>query len=577
MLVLENELYGLKVTQIANGAFRSTGVKRVLVPFNVTYIGNDAFKDNVDMKEAILLADKVKFGGSVNGEDYPFFGCNISGDRTLTALNVYYNETLNSNSEWQHFRTDGSKILYIPNKGGSVKSAGEWSYAEFNLTEGFILSDFGYADGLNAFINEEFLTALKVKFVSLLNERTAVNDGIIYKYTVTVTDEVVAGIHVVTVAVTENEKYWNKLELDPASSIQIDIKASAVETVSDMFFAAENATVTVKSLSGSMGLTSLTVSGITTYPEEVVASMSFAMPANSVTVSATSAHLPITSIKFISTVEAEGFTYDGENYTMTVDGIAEGDSLSTYSVSSTDYTFVGFAYAESGVLRFETDNAIHNPEYHIVWMHNRAEISEIKVEDGSIVATSNEELSSGIDSWYKYTTDSNGKPTYTQKVELNKLSVDSTVINPRMKYKLSLSHTGSGTFKTEPNSSIGDGDNAYEILDGNKVWLSAYKSDRVWLQVIVQQDNDVNGNAVYAEGAYYQEWFSWGYKRSTKIKNIQIQKADGTPYDSNIGAIEVTKDGTAKTDRTAYTENILNNQIVTVSSHLKVFFDLPKE
>ncbi len=146
-----------------------------------------------------------------------------------------------------------------------------------------------------------------------------------------------------------------------------------------------------------------------------------------------------------------------------------------------------------------------------------------------------------------------------------------------MKYKLSLSHTGSGTFKTEPNSSIGDGDNAYEILDGNKVWLSAYKSDRVWLQVIVQQDNDVNGNAVYAEGAYYQEWFSWGYKRSTKIKNIQIQKADGTPYDSNIGAIEVTKDGTAKTDRTAYTENILNNQIVTVSSHLKVFFDLPKE
>ncbi len=344
-----------------------------------------------------------------------------------------------------------------------------------------------------------------------------------------------------------------------------------------MFFAAENATVTVKSLSGSMGLTSLTVSGITTYPEEVVASMSFAMPANSVTVSATSAHLPITSIKFISTVEAEGFTYDGENYTMTVDGIAEGDSLSTYSVSSTDYTFVGFAYAESGVLRFETDNAIHNPEYHIVWMHNRAEISEIKVEDGSIAATSNEELSSGIDSWYKYTTDSNGKPTYTQKVELNKLSVDSTVINPRMKYKLSLSHTGSGTFKIEPNSSIGDGDNAYEILDGNKVWLSAYKSDRVWLQVIVQQDNDVNGNAVYAEGAYYQEWFSWGYKRSTKIKNIQIQKADGTPYDSNIGAIEVTKDGTAKTDRTAYTENILNNQIVTVSSHLKVFFDLPKE
>ncbi len=577
LLVLENELYGLKVTQIANGAFRSTGVKRVLVPFNVTYIGNDAFKDNVDMKEAILLADKVKFGGSVNGEDYPFFGCNISGDRTLTVLNVYYNETLNPNSEWQHFRTDGSKILYIPNKGGSVKSAGEWSYAEFNLTEGFILSDFGYADGLNAFINEEFLTALKVKFVSLLNERTAVNDGIIYKYTVTVTDEVVAGIHVVTVAVTENEKYWNKLELDPASNIQIDIKASAVETVSDMFFAAENATVTVKSLSGSMGLTSLTVSGITTYPEEVVASMSFAMPANSVTVSATSAHLPITSIKFISTVEAEGFTYDGENYTMTVDGVAEGDSLSTYSVSSTDYTFVGFAYAESGVLRFETDNAIHNPEYHIVWMHNRAEISEIKVEGGSIAATSNEELSSGIDSWYKYTTDSNGKPTYTQKVELNKLSVDSTVINPRMKYKLSLSHTGSGTFKTEPNSSIGDGDNAYEILDGNKVWLSAYKSDRVWLQVIVQQDNDVNGNAVYAEGAYYQEWFSWGYKRSTKIKNIQIQKADGTPYDSNIGAIEVTKDGTAKTDRTAYTENILNNQIVTVSSHLKVFFDLPKE
>ena len=572
LLVLENALYGIKVAQIAKGAFQAKSLKRVLVPFNVTYIANDAFKDNVDMQEAILLADKVKFGGSISGEDYPFFGCNISSDRERTILNVYYNETLNTNDEWQHFRTAGGKIWYIPNKGGSVKSASEWSYVKFNLTEGYALSDFGYSDGLNARVNEEFIKKLIDKFVTVLNDRTATNESVIYKYGVTVTGELKEGICYVNIGVTQNasSKWWNKIELDPDSNIQIDVTSSSVEIVNGIFFAKENATVTIKPLAGNLGLTSLTVSGVTTTSDEVVANMSFAMPANAVTVSATRDNLPITSITIISKVEVEGYTDDGENWIKTFDNISEGDPLSTYTVSSTDYTFVGFAYVEAGILKFETDNAIHNPEYYIVWMHNRAEISEIKAENGQITATHNSSLSSGIHSWYKYTADSDGNPTYTSKVDLNSLTVDTTIINPRMKYRLSISKSGAADLNDDDGTIKASG---YEILDGYQVWLSCYvhNSDRLVLEVIVQTDEGLISGCFY--GKYKGGFMNLSTYYVTEITLIQLSKGNGDViYD--VGTKR--RDNTTNTTKQVAFDKFHLTEKHAVASNLTLSFDMAK-
>ena len=141
-LVLENEIDGVPVVAIADGAFANDGadiaksIRDVVVPENITYVGGGAFLDNTGMRTAVFLAPEVYFAG--DDKQVPFYGCSAEKDGQTTLLNVYY-RSASSQGDWTYFRT-GNR--YIGSDGGSLRS-GDWTYAD-----GVEISDGGLLDGV---------------------------------------------------------------------------------------------------------------------------------------------------------------------------------------------------------------------------------------------------------------------------------------------------------------------------------------------------------------------------------------------------------------------------------------------
>lgn len=68
-LMIPSEVQGIPVTGVANGAFISSKAKHVLFPASVTYVGENAFKANVNIKSIIFQAEEVEIAQSA------FEGC----------------------------------------------------------------------------------------------------------------------------------------------------------------------------------------------------------------------------------------------------------------------------------------------------------------------------------------------------------------------------------------------------------------------------------------------------------------------------------------------------------------------
>ncbi|MDE6373413.1 MAG: leucine-rich repeat domain-containing protein, partial [Clostridia bacterium] len=150
VLSLENQIGGYPVTAIAAGAFANTEEKpivSVIVPSNITTVGQEAFKDNYGMKRAVFLAETVKFEGSDgSAQTMPFSGCSRSSSdekvggvkqNEVTDLVVYYNNITTNGGNWRHFRyvkVIASYNFYIGNNGGATYGAGEWQYVDYDVT-----------------------------------------------------------------------------------------------------------------------------------------------------------------------------------------------------------------------------------------------------------------------------------------------------------------------------------------------------------------------------------------------------------------------------------------------------------
>lgn len=146
-LVLENEINGFPVVEIASGAFANLQLKNVVAPENITYVGERAFLDNYGMISAVFLADEVTFAGATDGNTYPFYGCSESDGGTTTKLTVYFNsingssESLSGTSEnggwisgsttdrWTHFRHTGTSVSYSDYY-FTAYGAGTWTYID---------------------------------------------------------------------------------------------------------------------------------------------------------------------------------------------------------------------------------------------------------------------------------------------------------------------------------------------------------------------------------------------------------------------------------------------------------------
>jgi hypothetical protein len=155
VLELENEINGYKVTAIAEMAFANTAssenkasktIKSVLVPSNITRVGENAFLDNFGIKQIIFLAEQVTFVGSASDKTMPLYGCSTEDSGTTTSLVVYYNNIyVDGSGSWNTFRMSSgwfSNTYYlVGSNGGTLYNSGSWSYIKLTITNSTDLQD----------------------------------------------------------------------------------------------------------------------------------------------------------------------------------------------------------------------------------------------------------------------------------------------------------------------------------------------------------------------------------------------------------------------------------------------------
>ena len=274
VLVLENEINGFPVVEIASGAFdnsESTGrnkddselrnnsagsLKNVVVPDKIKWIGGRAFLDNKGIQSIVFLAPSVEFsndmtfynmhgtnGGnsSADKQNFPFYGCGT--DDSNTNLKIYYNSTIStSNYIFCFSRTTdwiGRETLhYVNSAGGEVHSAGTWTYIEYALSEDSVINEAGLSEdvifsGLQ-FVTTDSVSADMIAEIVLENidAFTAENCGYINGYYVDVIVEQVNNRATVTVSLAEEqeqERYY------AADSLEISSTVEGADTELDLF------------------------------------------------------------------------------------------------------------------------------------------------------------------------------------------------------------------------------------------------------------------------------------------------------------------------------------------------------
>ena len=273
-LVLENEINGFPVVEIASGAFdNSTGtgrnkgnsnlannpdgsLKNVVVPENIKWVGGRAFLDNKGIQSIVFLAPSVEFsndmtfynmygtnGGnsSADKQNFPFYGCGT--DDSNTNLKIYYNSTIStSNYIFCFSRTTNwigwETLHYVNSAGGEVHSAGTWTYIEYALSEDSVINEAGLSEdvifsGLQ-FVTTDSVSADMIAEIVLENVDafTAENCGYINGYYVDVIVEQVNNRATVTVSLAEEqeqERYY------AADSLEISSTVEGADTELDLF------------------------------------------------------------------------------------------------------------------------------------------------------------------------------------------------------------------------------------------------------------------------------------------------------------------------------------------------------
>lgn len=274
VLVLENEINGFPVVEIASGAFdnsESTGrnkddselrnnsagsLKNVVVPDKIKWIGGRAFLDNKGIQSIVFLAPSVEFsndmtfynmhgtnGGnsSADKQNFPFYGCGT--DDSNTNLKIYYNSTIStSNYIFCFSRTTdwiGRETLhYVNSAGGEVHSAGAWTYIEYALSEDSVINEAGLSEDV-IFSGLQFVTTGGVSadmiaeiVLENIDAFTAENCGYINGYYVDVIVEQVNNRATVTVSLAEGqeqERYY------AADSLEISSTVEGADTELDLF------------------------------------------------------------------------------------------------------------------------------------------------------------------------------------------------------------------------------------------------------------------------------------------------------------------------------------------------------
>ena len=431
-LILTDEIYGVKVTEIKNNAFENKGLKNVVVPANITKIGSRAFYNNYDIRNVAFTADNIYFDGT--GNNTVFYGCATSADGTSTNLSVYYNRmTAAAGDGWGLFGNDS----HIGRNGkGSAVSEG-WYFVSFAYT-GSVPQDFNaFTTGIKRQSQsvEQLISSAKIHVNSLTEAL-----GYINGFNITIDDgySLVGKINEVTVGFEHKTPYYY-VEID-GSIIGSKVKGISVEYFNGNAYALGGSVVELVAPDG-YEFTSVLVGGAELQVQEDGKYLFNMDGSSTVIVSGTVRKVGIKQTTVHSAVD---FTYDGVSYTsedtVTLNDITEGEST-LKTISAEGYVFIGWAYEDGGTVSITNSSLISYSAYYAVWALERGEISSYGFnENGNslsdVTVNVNADNAQSFYGWYAYNDSDFEK-------QLNSVSLSETVLYARVNYKLTYTLKGS--------------------------------------------------------------------------------------------------------------------------------------
>lgn len=521
-LVLENEINGFPVVEIASGAFdNSTGtgrnkgnsnlannpdgsLKNVVVPENIKWVGGRAFLDNKGIQSVVFLAPSVEFsndmtfynmygtnGGnsSADKQNFPFYGCGT--DDSNTNLKIYYNSTIStSNYIFCFSRTTdwiGRETLhYVNSAGGEVHSAGTWTYIEYALSEDSVINEAGLSEDV-IFSGLQFVTTGGVSadmiaeiVLENIDAFTAENCGYINGYYVDVIVEQVNNRATVTVSLAEGqeqERYY------AADSLEISSTVEGADTELDLFeityaefkpygadgriFVKADSDVIFTLKQEFADYYSLSKVGDNEADGDsyVFDSMTDAVNFGKIT-------LDFEAIGNYVTVYSDiSFAYGGAQYAgdSSANQMLVGASVTELGIPSTTnsgYYFLGWAVENNGTLEFTTATIENGVTYYAVWVNSSVALNLTAVENGNIVTS--EFIASAKSGSEGSAPLLYGDSSYT--TSFSNISKSCTTVFARWKFTVN----------------IGTQDNAKVTIDNN----SYYEGDEVNYEIKFTEDYD---------------------------------------------------------------------------------------
>ena len=470
-LVLENEVDGVPVTAIAANALQyrgnGQGLQNVVVPENITTIGGRAFLDNYGIKSVVFLADTITLNNNdaenSGTKGYPFYGCTLTNGGETWALNVYYKNISNLNSETFIIRNDNISC-YSHSSG--------WIWLDYNIT----LNGSGYGDNFGEFANlpaegtlvtslgwnggvvSEITAAQIEEYVtSVIDAYTYAETGnqYIVGYDVAVSNNIslVGGVLEVGIEITSTDKNWYPVTVNNNAVNGITAGAYAFDSykrLGDTYFLKDGAEVTLTA-TASGGYELVSVSGNV---EGTAEGNTYKFVAGQgVVIDITWAELEINSITVYSDVS---FYYNGalvagesNNYYITEDLITATGGLSASGdiVTSDGYYFLGWAQYSNGTYTFVSDLTVdyelEGVSYYAIWGFGGSNTITGYTANGDLSKLGTASTSAeGVTFYGWYSAQSEN---FDESYKITDGTISGTTVYARWSYKLDFTLSGKNT------------------------------------------------------------------------------------------------------------------------------------
>ena len=497
LLVLEDEWYGLPVTEISSGALAMRGsdgsfpnsIINLVVPASITKVYGRAFLDNKRMQNIVFLADYVEFNNTMDycnnmgtqgdknddaNKEYPFYGVGNNSSETSSSTNIYYNNV--SNLAENTFCFNASKILWNTtyHKIGNLHTSGSWAYVSSGITVAEQIDGLGEGE-LLGYANDRLETAfggslvlsaggnmlvtvsgtpdgaaigsgLAILLTEQINAHTADVSGFINGYTVTA-DVTISGCGVaVNITVQPSAARWYPLTVEylvtqdgttsaNANAGRYTVDPESICTFGGTTYVMAGAQITFSSNDEQMYL----LTGVTLNGGSAQATLTMPQAAADIKVNFDRIEIPAITVN-----SAVGFTLGSVPYG---NGgadvvIGENTALNDFGTPSADgYTFLGWAKQSDnlsdGTLEFVSGatEIADGDSYYIIWA-----VSGSSTLPEGLTVTQGTDLPQGLTS--ATGAQLNGWYTYSDwTAQLSAIDEDNTVVYVRWAYQLTVSES----------------------------------------------------------------------------------------------------------------------------------------